>query len=188
MTTGDRTNRARRDEQPAAAEQEAAEQKARDICVRLLTARPRTRVELAQVLTRKGIPDQLAERVLGKLDRSGLVNDADFAETWVHSRHTYDGLGRRALIAELKRKGVDESVAAEAASEVDSAAEERRARQLVRKKLRTVGDAEEATRVRRLVGVLARKGYPQGLAYRVVREELRAAGEDGGLLDDVLID
>ena len=176
-------NRTRRDEQP-----EDSEQKAKDICLRLLTARPRTRAELIQALARKGIPEQLAERVVGTLDRAALINDADYAETWVHSRHTYDGLARRALITELKRKGVDESIAAEAASAVDSSAEEQRARQLVRKKLRTSDSADEATRVRRLVGVLARKGYPQGLAYRVVREELRAAGHSGGVLDDVPID
>lgn len=180
--SGHRTNR-RRNEQP-----EDLEQKARKICFRLLTARPRTRMELAQALSRKGIPEHTIEQVLGKLDRAGLINDADFAEAWVHSRHTYDGLARRALATELRRKGVDDSVVADAVSTVDTNAEEQRARQLIRKKLRTNAGTDEATKVRRLVGVLARKGYPQGLAYRVVREELREAGESDELLDDVLID
>jgi regulatory protein len=158
-------------------------QRAKDICLRLLTVRPRTRAELEQALLRKGIDAEVAEQVLGRLNAVGLVDDAAFAEVWVRSRHTYDGLGRRALAAELRRKGVDESVAAEAVAAVDYGAEEERARQLVRKKLRTLGNAEESAKVRRLVGMLARKGYSEGMAFRVVRDELQAAGEDTEVLD-----
>jgi regulatory protein len=46
-------------------------------------------------------------------------------------------------------------------------------------------------RIRRLVGMLARKGYSPGLAYRVVREILDQAGQDSageGLDQDELID
>lgn len=137
---------------------------------------------------RRGFGEDVAEQVLGRLDDVGLVDDAAFAEVWVRSRHTHQGLGRRALVAELRRKGVAESVAAEAAATVDDEAEEDRARQLVRRRLRTVGGADEAARVRRLAGMLARKGYPPGLAFRVVRDELRRAGEDTDLLDDPALD
>lgn len=159
-------------------------QQAKEACLRLLTARPRTRAELHQALLRRGFDEEVAEQVLGRLDDVGLIDDAVFAEVWVRSRHTYQGLGRRALVAELRRKGVEESVAAEAASAVNDDAEEERARQLVRKRLRTVGGADDATRVRRLAGMLARKGYSPGVAFRVVRDELRRAGEDTTLLDD----
>jgi len=121
-------------------------------------------------------------------DRAGLIDDASFAEMWVHSRHAYGGLGRRALDAELRRKGVDDAVAREAVAAVDSDAEEARARELIRKRIRTMSAADEATRVRRLVGVLARKGYSEGLAFRVVREELRDAGVDTELLEGTLGD
>jgi len=48
--------------------------------------------------------------------------------------------------------------------------------------LRTVVDSslqrfDTATQVRRLTGMLARKGYPAGTCFRVVREELEALGE-----------
>jgi regulatory protein len=163
-------------------------QRAKDLCLRLLTARPRTSAELHRELVRRGFDDDVAEQVLGRLDDVGLVDDAAFAEVWVRSRHTYQGLGRRALVAELRRKGVDESLAAEAAATLDDDAEEERARQLVRKRLRAVGGADEAARIRRLAGMLARKGYSPGLAFRVVRDELRRAGEDTGLLDDTTLD
>ena len=158
-------------------------QRARDICLRLLAARPRTRTELRQALLRKEIEEDVADQVLSRLDEVGLVDDKAFAELWVHSRHTYQGLGRRALATELRRKGVPDEVAAEAVATVDADAEEERARQLVRKRLRSLGAADEAARVRKLVGMLARRGYSEGLAFRVVREELRAAGEESDLLD-----
>ncbi|WP_439664356.1 regulatory protein RecX [Lentzea sp. HUAS TT2] len=164
---------------------EAEEQrKARDICYALLTARARSRQELYDALLRKEISPGVAEIVLGKFDRAGLIDDAQFAEMWVRSRHTYNGLGRRALAMELRRKGVADEVVAEAVAVVDSEAEEERARELVRKRLRTLSGVDETTKIRRLVGALARKGYAEGLAYRVVRDELRDAGAEASALDE----
>lgn len=159
----------RADSDPAAA--------ARDICLRLLTARPRSRTELGEAMRRKGIPADVAEAVLDRYGEAGLVDDVAYADAVVRSGHAHRGLGRRALRAELRRKGVDEDVAQQAIATVGSEDEERRARELVRRKLRTASGRDEVTMVRRLAGMLARKGYAEGLAIRVAREELRADGE-----------
>jgi regulatory protein len=161
---------------------------AREICLNLLATRARTRAELRTRLSRQGVEEAVADQVLGRLDEVGLVDDAAFAEQWVRSRHEYQGMARRALSAELRRKGVADQLAAEAVSAVDSDAEEARARELVRKKLRSVGVAPESTVIRRLVGMLARKGYSEGMAYRVVRDELRVAGTETDLLDGAVPD
>lgn len=161
---------------------------AREICLNLLAIRARTRAELRTRLVRRGIDEAVADQVLGRLDEVGLVDDAAFAEQWVRSRHTYQGMARRALSAELRRKGVADQLAADAVSALDSDAEEARARELVRKRLRSVGAAPELTVLRRLVGMLARKGYSEGMAYRVVRDELRSAGTETDLLDGPLPD
>ncbi|WP_158840340.1 regulatory protein RecX [Saccharothrix deserti] len=176
------------DTEPRPVDPVQEQRKATDICYALLTARARTRVELKDALLRKGITEQTAELVLAKFDRAGLIDDAAFAEVWVRSRHTYQGLGRRALAMELRRKGVADEVAAEAVAAVDDEAEEDRARDLVRKKLRTMATLDDTTKIRRLVSALARKGYAEGLAYRVVREELRRVGEDTTTLDDLTQD
>ncbi|NMH96014.1 recombination regulator RecX [Pseudonocardia sp. K10HN5] len=145
---------------------------ARSICLRLLTDRARTRQELAQALRKRGVPDDAAARVLDRFGEVGLIDDAAFAGQWVRSRHTFRGLGRRAIAIELRRKGVDDETAGEALAEVDQEAEEQRARELVDRKLRTQrGEVDEAV-ARRLLGMLARKGYPAGVAYRAVREAL----------------
>lgn len=160
---------------------------AREICLRLLTDRARTRHELSRALTQRGVPVDAAESVLSRFDEVGLIDDAAFAGQYVRSRHTYRGLSRRAIAMELRRKGVDDEVAGEALEEVDPASEEQRARELVDRKLRTVpADTPEQRRkaVNRLVGMLARKGYGGGIAYRVVREALAAHGADVEELGD----
>jgi regulatory protein len=162
--------------------------KAKEICFDLLAARPRAQGELRQTLRRKGFDDETIEVLLGKLDKAGLVDDVAFAEQWVEARHTHRGLSRTAIVAELKRKGVDEEIAVAAASEVDRESEEQRARELVRKKLRSLGEVDEQTAIRRLLGVLGRKGYPQGLAYSVIREELKEFGAESSLLDDATVE
>jgi regulatory protein len=154
---------------------------AREICLRLLTDRARTRQELAQALRRKGVPEDAAGAVLERFDEVGLIDDAAFAGQWVRSRHRNKGLARRAIAMELRRKGVGDEVAGEALAEVDAESEETRARELVDRKLRTMpADTPEQRKkaAPRLVGMLARKGYGGGIAYRVVREALAAHGAE----------
>jgi regulatory protein len=156
---------------------------ARAVCLRLLTLQPRTRSELAAALAKRGVPDDAAETVLGRFTEVGLIDDRAFAAAWVDSRHTGRGLARRALAAELRRRGVDQEVVGEAVAVVDAEAEERAARQLVERRLPGTRRLEAPARTRRMVGMLGRKGYPPGLAMRVVREALAAEGDDPGELD-----
>ena len=149
-----------------------AESVARKILLDQLTGRARTRKELADKLAAKGVPAELATRLLDRFEEVGLVDDEAFARSWIASRQPGKGLARRALAQELRRKGVDDDVAREALDEIDPDQEEAAARALVRKKLRSMGSLDDATRTRRLVGMLARKGYPPGLAFTVVRDEL----------------
>lgn len=149
---------------------------ARAICLRLLTMRPRTRAELADALARRGVPDDAAETVLGRLTEVGLVDDAAFAAAWVSSRHLGRGLARRALGHELRHRGVADETIAAAVEAVSADDELAAARELVARRLpRTAGLARDA-RTRRLGGLLARKGYPPGVCAQVVREALAAEG------------
>jgi regulatory protein len=161
---------------------------ARAICLRMLTGQPRTRAELAAALTKRGVPEDAAETVLGRFTEVGLIDDRAFAAAWVDSRHAGRGLSRRALAAELRRRGIDGDVVGEAVAVVDAEAEEKAARQLVARRLPATRRLDTDARLRRMVGMLARKGYPPGLALRVVREALAAEGEDPGDLDDAFPD
>ena len=151
------------------------------MCLRLLTARARTRAELSGQLTKRGYPDDIRDRVLDRLAAAGLVDDTDFAEEWVRSRRAKAGKSNRALAAELQTKGVDNDVITTALDGLGADAERERAEQLVRARLRweALGeDSKAEVRVsRRLAAMLARRGYSQTLAGEVVVAELAAERE-----------
>lgn len=147
---------------------------ARTILLDQLTGRARTRAELRTKLASRGVPDEISERLLDRFTEVGLIDDAAFARSWVSSRQSGKGLAPRALAQELRRKGVDGETAREALGEVGLDDQVEAARLLVRRKLRSVARLEPAVAQRRLVAMLARKGYSSGLAFRVVQDELGA--------------
>lgn len=154
------------------------EERARAICLRLLTGSPRTRKQLADALAKRDVDAGAAEAVLDRLEAAGLIDDAAFAGAWVESRHHGRGLARRALARELRTRGVESTVVDEAVGRLDADTEEEKARELVARKLRATRGLDREKRIRRLAGMLARRGYGEGLAIRVVREALEAEGED----------
>ncbi|GAA3384442.1 regulatory protein RecX [Cryptosporangium minutisporangium] len=167
------------------------EQMARAICLRLLTGQPRTRAELAAALAKRNVPVEAAEAVLDRFSEVGLIDDAAFARAWVETRQRGRGLGRSALAGELRRKGIDRDVAQEALEQIDADDDLEAARRLVERKLAATRGLAPDKRARRLVGMLARRGHPAGLAYRVVREALAAEGTDpdiAGVPDPTLTD
>ncbi|MFF3322913.1 recombination regulator RecX [Streptomyces sp. NPDC002889] len=159
-------------------------ERARAICLRLLTGTPRTRKQLADALHRREIPPEVAEEVLSRFEDVGLINDAAFADAWVESRHHGRGLARRALARELRTKGVDATLIDDAVAQLDSDQEEATARELVARKLRATRGLDRDRRLRRLAGMLARKGYSEGVALRVVKRALEEEGEQTDDLDD----
>lgn len=163
---------------PQSTSEASREEQARALCLRLLTARARTRAELEGQLSKRGYPDDVSTKVLDRLAHVGLVDDVDFAEQWVRSRRVNAGKGKRALAAELRNKGVDDEVITAALADIDAGAERQRAEQLVRDKLRREKFDDDDTKLtRRLVGMLARRGYHQTMAFDVVSVELASERE-----------
>ena len=157
---------------------EDPEARARQVCLRLLTLAPRTRAQLAEALRKRGIPDEAAGEVLSRFADVGLIDDAAFARAWVESRHYSRGLAGRALSAELKQRGVAaDEIRAAIDEQLGPEAEVSAARRLIERKLASTAGLPPEQRTRRLAGLLARKGYPAGLAFRVIREALEAEGE-----------
>ena len=153
------------------------EAQARQICLRLLTIAPRTRAQLAQALHRRGVPDEAAETVLSRFADVGLIDDAAFARAWVESRHYSRGLSRRSLSAELRRQGVQSEEIREAVDTLDPEQEVVTARRLVEQKMAGTRGQPPEVRIRRAAGTLARKGYPAGLVFRLIKEVLEQEGD-----------
>jgi regulatory protein len=164
---------------------EDPEARARQVCLTLLTLAPRTRAQLAVALRKKGIPDEVADQVLARFEDVGLIDDAAFARSWVESRHYSRGLAGRALSSELKQRGVaPDEIRAAIDEQLSPDAELTAARRLVERRIPGTRGLPADQRTRRLAGMLARKGYSPGLAYRVIREALEAEGESAALEDE----
>jgi regulatory protein len=161
---------------------ESREGQAHALCLRLLTARSRTRAELNGQLKKRGYSDEVIAAVLERLAGVGLVDDAEFADQWVRSRER-TGKGNRALAAQLKTKGVADDVIASTLGGFDTDSERARAERLVEQKLRreTLGCNDDpnsdAKVARRLVGMLARRGYSHSMALAVVTDGMAAERE-----------
>ncbi|WP_018504627.1 recombination regulator RecX [Parafrankia discariae] len=151
---------------------------AREICLSQLAARPRSRAELATVLRRRGVADDVAEQVLDRLVEVGLIDDEAFAAAFVSSARAGRGLGRRALATELRRRGVAPEASETALAAVGAEDEEETARALVARRLRAMDGLPAPVRVRRLIALLARKGYDLELARRVVTAAVPDADDD----------
>lgn len=185
-TSRRRTGRRGRSAEEGGERSRDPEEAARALCLRLLTGTPRTRRQLEQAMQRRGIPDEVAEHVLSRFEDVGLIDDAAFANAWVESRHHSRGLARRALARELRTRGVQGDLVEEAVGQLDPEQEAVTARHLVDRKLHATRGLDRDKRVRRLAGMLARKGYGEALALRVVRQALEEEGEDAAFLERYL--
>ncbi len=148
---------------------------ARIICLRLLDSRARTRSELMTAMRKKGVPVEIADRLLDRYTEVGLIDDKALADNYALAQHRERGLARRAVAQKLRHRGLDDDVIAEACEQIDPESERAAARALGEKKLRSLASQDPAVQTRRLFGALARRGYSPGLAYEIVRELVGSA-------------
>lgn len=150
---------------------------AREIALRQLTVRARSRDELARALKRKGTPDEVSKVVLDRLEEVGLVDDATFARDWLAAGDRRRR-SRSALLAELAEKGVAREIVDEAVAELDSDRDYLVARSFAEAKLAGLARVEPSARYRRLAGALARRGFAAGVVAQVTREVLAELGDE----------
>lgn len=144
---------------------------AREIALRQLTVRARSRAELAKALSRKGVPESTAEQVLDRLTEVGLIDDAAFAREWLAAGGRRQR-SRRALEAELTVKGVDREIVRDAVAELDSDQDYAVAKAYAERKAAGMVRLAPEVRYRRLTGALARRGFPSSVVAQVAREVL----------------
>ncbi|MCQ9342438.1 regulatory protein RecX [Corynebacterium kozikiae] len=164
---------------PAQIDVEAEQQKTkiRNRALLLLDQRARSRKELEQRLGTLEFPESQIAEVLDDLERVGLINDAAFAHAWVTQRRERRGKFKRALRQELRQKGVHSNTAEEALAAVSDADERELARTFAQKKARTFKETpttwqEQQKQLQKVVGYLARRGFPEYLAMEVAREAI----------------
>ncbi|MDK4266430.1 recombination regulator RecX [Corynebacterium accolens] len=164
-------------------EAEEAKSKVRSRALGLLDQRSRSRQELYDRLVQAEFAPEVVDEVLDDLAHAGLIDDAAFAAEWVRQRHKRRGKSRSVLDRELREKGVSQEDRDEALSQIDSADEEAMARALAEKKARSVksvpADRKEREKaLRRIVGVLARRGFNEGMSLNIAISALEERCEE----------
>ena len=138
----------------------------------MLEARARAVDELRRLLIKKGEPPAEVDDAIARLQRAGVLDDANFARQLTRSKAIGAGLSRRRITQELARRGVARDISAEAVDAVfaeEGIDEDASIERVARKKLRTLTRFDAATQKRRLYGFLARRGYDSEDIQRVLR-------------------
>ena len=156
------------DEKVAAMQQEDTREIAYQSALRLLGVRPRTAAEICRRLERQGFTQPVMDDVIARLTESGLVNDRQFAQTWVENRSTFRPRSHRLLALELKRMGVAEEWIDGALE--DGAEDAALAYQAAIKHARRLSGLDWMNFRTRLSGFLARRGFGYDVIQPVVRQ------------------
>lgn len=168
-----------------AAEEADPYTRAKTIVYNQLAYSAKTRGQLRKKLQSEGFEAELIEPLLDKFEAAKLIDDAEYAETFVRQKSRTKKLSRAALRRELAERGVRGEEAENALAQRTDEQEHEDAAELVRKKLRPgmdLSDRAEKDRVtRRLLGMLARRGYSSSVSMSVIREELAAYGAEDDL-------
>lgn len=168
-----------------AAEETDPYTRAKTIVYNQLAYSAKTRGQLRKKLQAEGFDAELIEPLLDKFEAAKLIDDAEYAQTFVAQKSRTKKLSRAALRRELSERGVRGEEAENALAQRTDEQEREDAAELVRKKLRPgmdLSDRAEKDRVtRRLLGMLARRGYPSSMSMSVIREELAAYGAEDEL-------
>ena len=168
-----------------AAEETDPYTRAKTIVYNQLAYSAKTRGQLRKKLQAEGFDAELIEPLLDKFEAAKLIDDAEYAQTFVAQKSRTKKLSRAALRRELAERGVRGEEAENALAQRTDEQEREDAAELVRKKLRPgmdLSDRTEKDRVtRRLLGMLARRGYSSSVSMSVIREELAAYGMEDEL-------
>lgn len=143
---------------------------ARKIALDALSTRARSQYELVALLASRRVAPEIARTVLDRLEDVGLINDREFAKAWTASRRRTKGLSHRALALELAAKGIDRTLAKEVLDEFSPEDEYLTALAIAEKKARTLVTLSREVQLRRIAGLLARKGFSSSVASRVLRD------------------
>lgn len=161
------------EEKIARLQAEEAREKAYQQAMLFLSYRARSEAEVRKNLEKHEIPAAIIEQTIERLRADRLLNDGRFAQEWVANRSEFRPRSKRALVLELKRKGLNESAIRSATEAVD---EEALAYAAAQKRARRLDGLEWNEFRKKLGGYLARRGF----AYEVIAPTVKRLWEERG--------
>ena len=160
---------------------EAAKQRAENISLHALSRRGVSSVEMARILTSRDLPDEVVALEIERLERVGLLDDTELAENLVRSKQERKGLGKGAITAELRQRGVAQEAIDSAIADIDDDDEQARCDEWAEKRVGQLRGLDHATAERRLNGYLMRRGYRSEVIRRSIEKVLPKGGSGGGV-------
>jgi regulatory protein len=143
--------------------------------LRHLGGRPHSRAEIQRHLISKRFSSEAIDSAIERLQRDGLVDDAEFARFWTENRVEFRPRSTRALRYELRQKGVDGADIDAALVEVD---DEHSAWAAVQSKLALWQKLPPEEFEKKLFGFLARRGFDFDTARGVLRKAKADLADD----------
>ena len=132
-----------------------------------ISYRPRSEAEVRKNLKKHNTSEEVITEVLDRLRQSGLVDDAQFAQTWVENRSSFRPRGRRVLIAELRQKGISDEAIDQALCDLD---EDNLAYQAALKQSRKYEGLDWQTYRQKLGAFLTRRGFNYEVSKSVIEQ------------------
>ncbi|MDO4928496.1 MAG: regulatory protein RecX [Corynebacterium sp.] len=146
--------------------------------IKLLNQRGRSTFEMEQRLRALDFSAGTIAQVIQRLTQDHYLDDADFASEWVRQRHSMRGKSRAVLDRELRDKGIAAELREAALSTIEPQDERDTALALARKRAKRIKEVpatyqDYQKQLRSVVGVLARRGFPQSLSMELANQALK---------------
>jgi regulatory protein len=135
---------------------------------------PQSEGRLRSKLTERGLPAVVIDRALERARRERLVDDAAFAAAFVDERRRRGHASAR-IRNDLRERGFADATIAAALADAQGEDPEAAAFAVARERAARLTGLSTESAFRRVVGHLARRGYPEGLARKVAREAVFAS-------------
>ncbi len=157
-----------------------ASRRAANVSLNGLSRRNMSRWEIEKLLISRELDEETIATEVARLESVGLIDDAALAETLVRTRRERKGLGHQALVAELRRRHIDQAIIDDAlAVEDEGDGEQQRANEVAIKRAGQLRSYDQETAKRRLTAFLMRKGYSSSVVRAATSAALEGSGGGG---------
>lgn len=138
---------------------------AKEKVLNFISYRERSRKEIKDYLSNKGIRREISNKVLEDLKSAGLIDDRKFAFAWIENRNKINPKGNFALKIELREKGIEEEEIEKLLENID---EKENARKVLKKAVEKYGRKKSAKR--KIMEYLNRRGFSINTSIKVLDE------------------
>lgn len=147
-----------------------------NLTLRFLSFRPRSKKEIKEYLNRKKVDEEVANKIIQKLEELNFLNDEEFAKWLIEQRTNFKPRSSRLIKIELKQKGISEEIIDSQISSGGSGSmsnELEKAKKIVESKISKYKGLTKQEIFKKLGGVLARRGFSYDIIKKSIDETFK---------------